>query len=412
MRAAPLELDPALYHIEKDVPVVDTFDEIDEAWLAETLERMQHLEATGNVCPLVLGHVKQNEKGRADSETPEVGLARNWRKSDLPHLGPVILADYWIERDKLSDVREHCGRLVRWSAELWRNQKEIDPIALLGPTTPWRRLGTIQLSRGEGETPITCNRFSGGFTMPDEKKDDKDTSTKTLGYETLTKEVAELKEGLAKIMSLLSPQAAPGAAPAPTGAPEAAPEAAPAGAEPEELSDEELEKLIAELEKGGGEKKDAPQKPDEAPVQASYAQPGPTNAGPKQMSREESDELVKLREEVAVLQLSREFDRLEKAGLQWTDAEDRQADLDFAKSLPANARKTFISRIEKKYAQAPVGNRPLEAVLQAARPQNEGKQTLTDDLKTKIVAHATTNKLSFEAACKFVTGKYPHEFNG
>lgn len=241
--------------------------------------------------------------------------------------------------------------------------------------------------------------------MPDEKKDDKDTSTKTLGYETLTKEVAELKEGLAKIMSLLSPQAAPGAAPAP--------EAAPEGTEPEELSDEELEKLIAELEKGGGEKGgEAPKKPDEAPVQASYAQPGPTNAGPKQMSREESDELVKLREEVAVLQLSREFDRLEKAGLQWTDAEDRQADLDFAKSLPENARKTFIARIEKKYAQAPVGNRPLEAVLQAARPQNEGKQTLTDDLKTKIVAHATTNKLSFEAACKFVTGKYPHEFNG
>lgn len=402
MDRAPLHFDPELYHIFHDVPVVDTFESVDSGWLVECVSRMAELERTGNVCPLILGHLDLSKKGREDYLTPVVGLARNFRNGEIKHLGPVIFADYWIRRDKLQEIKEFCGDLIRWSADLWLRQNEIDPISLLGPTTPARRLGTLQLAR-DGEIPLTLSRFQGGLEMPAEEKKDP-AETKSLGMEEVLAALQGISAGMSEILSKLSAPA-PGAAPEGAGAgPEGA---APAGGEGEgELSDEELEKMLAELEAGqapAGETK----KPEEKPVQA-MAYAGPTNT--KQLSRSEqelADRIHKLESENARLQLSRELDKLSEKGIVWADDEDKRKDLDFLVALPPDLRQMQLSRIEEKYAQAPVGSEILAPVQNA---RNSGKRKMTPDMKQAIVAHAAKNQLNFGAACKVLYGEYPDAF--
>lgn len=398
MKTASLELDPELYHIIKDVPVVDCFDSITPAWIAATVHRMQSLEATGNCCVIILGHLDLKQQGRKDDETTAVGLARNFRKSDLPTLGPVAIADYWLEKQKLPLIREHCGSLVRWSAEIWLGQHEIDPIALLGGTTPRRRLGTLQLSRGAES--ITIEPFQGGFTMPEDKKVEPADSPKNLGMETINKRLDDMAAALTQITTQLASLSNP----------EAGAEGAE-GAEGEEMDDPELEALIAQYEaqgKGGESKK------EEKPVQAMGVPPGPANTPkPVQASREQELEarIAELESKETKLQLSRQLDALEKKGVMWDSEEDKQEDLALLMSLPAEQRVRQLSRIEKKYGQAPVGGEILEGVVQASR-QVKTSNAMTPEQDAKVREHALRSggNLSYEAACKVVTGKFPHEF--
>lgn len=392
MSVSSPHFDPELYHIIHDVPVVDTFELVDSGWIDEAVPRMQALEKAGNVCPLILGHLDLSKKGREDDKTPQVGLVRNWKKAEVEFVGPVVLADYWFRKDKLADVKEHCGDLIRWSADIWLKHKEIDPVSLLGPTTPARRLGTIQLTR-DGESPVTLSRFQ-GLTMPEPEKD-----TKSLGMESILKEVEGLKAAISEILSKLQAPAEG----AKDGA--GAPEAAPAGDEPEEMNDEELEKLIAELEQGKG-KGQAPEAKAEKPVQA-FASAGPTNMIQNSKDQETELRIAKLETENARLQLSRDLDNLEKDGVLWADEADKLADLELLLALPKTMQTAQLARIKAKYAQAPVSGRPLEAVQNA---RTSGKTVMTEDMKNKAVNHAAANKLSFGASCKVLFGKYDHEF--
>jgi len=404
MKTAVLDLDPELYHIIPDVPVVDCFDSFDPEWMHKTVERMQHLEATGNCSPLILGHLNLRDQGRKDDETPTVGLARNFRKADLPNLGVVPLADYWLEKQKLPQIREHCGNLVRWSAELWPSSHEIDPIALLGGTTPRRRLGTIQLSRGAES--LTVEPFQGGFTMPEDKKVEPADSPKNLGMETINKRLDDLAAAMAQLTtqlaSLSNPEAGSAGAAKP---PESATSAPTEGAEGEEMDDPELEALIAQYEAQG---KGGETKPAEAPKEEKKPEPKPMQA-----SREAELEarIAELESKETKLQLSRELDALEKKGVLWESEEDKQEDLILLMALPAEQRVRQLSRIEKKYGQAPVGGEILDSVVQASRKEKTNNaMTPEQDAKIRETALRSNGNLSYEAACKVVTGKFPHEF--
>lgn len=411
MKTAALNLDPELYHIIRDVPVVDCFDSIDPAWMDKTVNHMQQLEATGNCCPLILGHLDLKQQGRKDDETPSVGLARNFRKAELPNLGTVPLADYWLEKQKLDDIRKHCGSLVRWSAEIWLGQHEIDPIALLGGTTPRRRLGTIQLSRGVES--VTVEPFQGGFTMPEEKKPD---DTKTLGMESIMKRLDDMAAAMTQMQTALAglsnpekPEAAPGKGEPGKGE--------PAESEGDEMSDPELEALIAQYE---GQGKGQEKKPEEKPVQAMGTAPGPTNSyAPKPVQAARPPELeaalvriAELESQSTKLQLSRELDALEKSGIVWESEEDKAEELSDLMSLPAEHRAKRMTRIAKKYGQAPVGGEVIDAVLQASRPAQKTSTAMTPDEDRKVRDYALASKgnLDYAAACKIVTGKFPHEF--
>lgn len=97
--------------------------------------------STGDPAPLIVGHTSDDPRA---PERPVVGYAVNYRvkESRDPATGRVSYAihtDYKVRKD-----REHVIEdFPRRSVELWLGRKELDPIALLGGTTPERDLGVI-----------------------------------------------------------------------------------------------------------------------------------------------------------------------------------------------------------------------------------------------------------------------------
>lgn len=97
--------------------------------------------ATGDPAPLIVGHTSDDPQA---PERPVVGYAVNYkvRESRDPATGKLSYAihtDYKVRKD-----REHVIEdFPRRSVELWLGRRELDPIALLGGTTPERDLGVI-----------------------------------------------------------------------------------------------------------------------------------------------------------------------------------------------------------------------------------------------------------------------------
>jgi len=97
---------------------------------------------TGDPATLILGHTSDDPQA---PEKPAKGFAVNYKvlpfKRD-PKTGKIIYAvhsDYKL-RHKHAHLIEDFPRR---SVELWWNKKELDPIALLGGTTPERDLGVV-----------------------------------------------------------------------------------------------------------------------------------------------------------------------------------------------------------------------------------------------------------------------------
>jgi len=96
---------------------------------------------TGDPAPLIVGHTSDDPLA---PERPVVGYAVNYRvkesrDSTTGRVSYAIHTDYKVRKD-----REHVIEdFPRRSVELWLGRKELDPIALLGGTTPERDLGVI-----------------------------------------------------------------------------------------------------------------------------------------------------------------------------------------------------------------------------------------------------------------------------
>lgn len=141
------------YVVITDVPVLDehrlTGDgENDEEWIGP--ERLQEIannnnkriRETGDAAPITIGHTKDG--ANESSQPPVVGYATDFKVAPLLNANRMaIYANFHILKDKLDEVRNYPRR----SVELWPKRWEIDPIALLGATTPERDLGLLQLSK-------------------------------------------------------------------------------------------------------------------------------------------------------------------------------------------------------------------------------------------------------------------------
>lgn len=126
---------------------------VDRAVLEEIARNNNNrVYTTGDPAPLIVGHTSDDPQA---PERPVVGYAVNYRvkESRDPKTGRAVYAihtDYKVRKD-----REHVIEdFPRRSVELWLGRKELDPIALLGGTTPERDLGVI----------IRKSRIS-GFTL-------------------------------------------------------------------------------------------------------------------------------------------------------------------------------------------------------------------------------------------------------
>lgn len=445
-------LDPSQYTLIPRVAVLDEttlpvpkrggeegeyeFFQVDGPFLEKVAFNGNRRESdTGDMTPIVIG--RHTKKGAAETSQPEiVGWARNWSTGKLGNTTrTAAFADFWIKNEDVERVRKYPRR----SAEIWRGRAEIDPIALLGATTPERDLGLLPIAlhrHPDQEISATfyCDR---GFDMPTEMKpgqDVKDEGSK----QSATPSLSDLTQSLNKLAAMLGDMNAkldkltsggvggdgqdqPGA-----GADAGAAAGGAAGEPGSEMSDEEIEQLIQELEGGQGAGAAAgappgaagaaqPPRKDEAPVQTMGYPGGQNTVGmpkeePMKQNREENAEVAQLRLQVEALQLERSRDdvtaKLKDLRSRGVHIEDLDAEVRDILALPSDMRPAQLSRIEKNYRR--VSGRPLGAVLDAAG--NSGVVgEISEAQRDEVVRLARDDGLSYEAAFKKKFGRFPWE---
>ena len=147
--------DPSKWVIQRNVPVLDEHELTDEQGrpegfvdakiLQEIAENNnRRIAETGDAAPLIVGHT---EDGVNAKERPVVGFAINYRVRPFKQGRQAIYCDFAVRR-KYANVLEDYPRR---SVELWLSKRELDPIALLGGSTPERNLGVI-VRKARGET--------------------------------------------------------------------------------------------------------------------------------------------------------------------------------------------------------------------------------------------------------------------
>ena len=140
-RSVPVLDEHVLTHEDEDGREVRV--PIDARKLQEIADRNNRRAAeTGDLTPIIIGHTKDEAD---ESEQPEiVGYAGNFKVEPFARTGKKALtATFKFFRSALDKVRKYPRR----SVELWLSDWKIDPIALLGATTPERDLGLLRLSR-------------------------------------------------------------------------------------------------------------------------------------------------------------------------------------------------------------------------------------------------------------------------
>jgi hypothetical protein len=177
---------------------------IDAAFLAEVAANNNaRLEQTGDPTPLIIGHT---EDGPGKEEKPVKGYATNFRLEPFFDSGRQALkCDFHVRRENEQILKDYPRR----SVELWPKKREIDPISLLGGTTPERDLGILRFSRSGGDDSITLptpTRYQReSDQMADENKTEKDSKTaETAGFRELSAKVDKLAEMMAPLVQFLS----------------------------------------------------------------------------------------------------------------------------------------------------------------------------------------------------------------
>ena len=145
------------YDISHDVPILDEHERPDGSYCGK--DRLQaiidennfRINDTGDYVPLILGHTPdEDEKAKGAEVPPIIGYAGPFKLSMIGSVKPrwCIVAEHWaIEKNHAAEAKKNPRR----SVEMWTEEgipKYIDPIALLGATTPRRSLGLKMAARG------------------------------------------------------------------------------------------------------------------------------------------------------------------------------------------------------------------------------------------------------------------------
>lgn len=144
--------DPSRWHTEIGVPILDEHDLTNENGEVvgrigkDELEQIarnnnKRILQTGDPATLILGHTSDHPGA---DEKPAKGFAVNYRvrpfkRNEDGQIVYAIHADFKVRPQNRQLLEEYPRR----SVELWLSRKEIDPIALLGGTTPERDLGVV-----------------------------------------------------------------------------------------------------------------------------------------------------------------------------------------------------------------------------------------------------------------------------
>lgn len=403
-------LDPADFHIAPPVAALDEFRMSNDAgafvvditadFLVKFVDHMNDREAsTGDLAPLVIGHTVD---GIPETDGPPlVGFARNWFVAPLGNTDrQAAFFTPWIYKNEVERVK----RYPRRSCEVWASRYEADPISLLGATTPARDLGLMKLSRDGSFTYFS----NGDPTVAD-------TPVTKAGPPADPKESganADVMAVLQQILAAVTAQAAPaapaaGAAPAIPGGP-GAPGAGAPGAQ-DDMSDEEFQKMMAELgTEGGGPAggDDTSRKAEPEPVKNGTGFPGGSQAGNThvtQLSRLEND----LKD--ARVRLARSEVREQLASLDCAEALDPQNEvlINDLIAMPPDTRKRYIETVAKLSKPKVIADASgLTAAVQDAEgtpstdQRSKGKRVTTEEEKATVTKLARSKDVDYDTAAR------------
>lgn len=373
-------LDPRDFVVAPPVAALDEFTmraddgsfvaQINESFIDRFVARMNEREhTTGDLAPLVIGHTSDPEDGFVPetAQPPVVGYARGWFKDELGTTGrKAAFFTPWIMKAEAERVK----RYPRRSCEVWVSRYEADPISLLGASTPARDLGLMKLARNGSMS--YCSPGD-AITMPDLPKPDPKESG-----------AAKSEDGkmdqLLSMMTQLLEAVKPAAVPEPENGKE----------DEDELSDEEIEKMLQDADRHG-----------EEPVKESaYGVPGGTNTHVNLSRLEDENRDLRIR-------LSRMETRkaLEDLGSPEADPKDEAFISDLI-AMPPDVRQRTLDRLKKLgRREAPRSSGLSEAVNQSAGTV-EGKRLglLPADQaraeKERITKLARTKGQSFEEVAR------------
>lgn len=132
---------------------------MDPARLAKMADAQnQRIVGRNDATPVILGHT-EDHKAEAD-QPPIVGYATRFHVGRLPDGKAAVFARPWAAPGQVETFRKNPRR----SVELWLDPDAIDPIALLGATTPRRDLGLHLFSRAYGEASKTSGSSAVRFS--------------------------------------------------------------------------------------------------------------------------------------------------------------------------------------------------------------------------------------------------------
>jgi hypothetical protein len=344
---------PKAMIVKHHVPILDEHDlkdakgnvviSLDSGKLQEIVNvNNKRISGTGDEIPLVIGHTKDDAP---EHEQPEiVGYATNLQVEPFFKTGrKCITATFKFFKDTVGKVRSFPRR----SIELWLSDYKIDPISLLGATTPERDLGLLRLSK------TGVKKYQRTMDM-DEQMNDQNNSMGGPNQEIVEAVLSALQQtDVWQFLSQLAQQAGQ-EEPAPEGdmgamPPEAAAAEMPMEGEPAVGAEEPMP------EEGGEEA--PPEEPveEEQPVQASKH----NKYDRIKLSRVEQENQV-LQRELQGLKLK--FQRAEREkDLIELEAEgfmlDRGEELELVSGMPDNKYKAHLQIIRKRYQKAPLGGR-------------------------------------------------------
>ncbi len=144
--------DPQKWVTVPSVPLLDEHEmtgedgrpvaRVDRAALQEIADNNnKRVYQTGDPATLILGHTSDDPRA---PEKPAVGFVTNYRVKPFKRSpdGQIIYAihgDYKVRPQNAKLLEEYPRR----SVELWWNKRELDPIAMLGGSSPERDLGVV-----------------------------------------------------------------------------------------------------------------------------------------------------------------------------------------------------------------------------------------------------------------------------
>jgi|694.fasta_scaffold00982_8 hypothetical protein len=367
--------------VKHHVPILDEHElkdgkgnvviRLDQKKLSEIVRvNNKRMGSTGDEIPLVIGHTKDDA---SEDDQPEiVGYATNLKVEPFFKTGrKCITATFKFFKHAADKVRGFPRR----SIELWLSDYKIDPISLLGATTPERDLGLLRLSKGG------VKKYQRTIGMNDQQG-------------IIEGVLAGLQQtDVWQFLTQLSQQGGAEGAPEEGGMP---PEGMPGEQPPMPEQGMEDPSMGGEQppmpEEGGEEPMPEESTEEEEPIRQSRS----GKYDRIKLSRVEQENQL-LQKEIRTIKIK--FQRAEREkDLIELEAEgymlDRGEELALVQSLPETTYRSHLQIIRKRYQRAPLGAR--SSYYQESR--SGGPRGRTKDEVASAIEYATANGISYQEA--------------